>query len=202
MSHKHLKDARLYPLLQRVDQDLANRTRSAGCRRKSCGGRLDVANYPRKPRGVDEFVNLCIDFSWRYSFCCAREGCRRRSTPPSVRFLGPKVYLGVVVMLITALRQGPTPPGAKKLKQELGVDRRTLKRWQQWWREDFPEEQFWKEARRRLFPSALSADDLPRALTELFDVETSVRHLLRCLRYLSPATARFETALHALLWPL
>jgi len=31
--------------------------------------------------------------SWRFSFCCARDGCRTRKTPPSFRFLGRKVYL-------------------------------------------------------------------------------------------------------------
>jgi hypothetical protein len=200
MSHKYLKDARLYHFLNRIDQDLAALVQAAGC--PHCPGRLDVANYPRKPRGVDAFVVLCVAFSVRYSFCCARDGCRRRATPPSVRFLERKVYLGVVVMLITALRQGPTPPGAKKLKEELGVDRRTLKRWQAWWQEVFPQGQFWNESRRRLFPQSPSADDLPRSLTEVFGVESSIRQLLRCLRFLSPATARLEISVHALLWPL
>jgi hypothetical protein len=105
-------------------------------------------------------------------------------------------------MLITALRQGPTPPGAKKLKEELGVDRRTLKRWQQWWQEIFAQGEFWNEARRQLFPLSPSADDLPRSLTEAFKVEASVRQLLRCLHFLSPASARFEISVHAVLWPL
>jgi len=42
----------------------------------------------------------------RHSFCCAEESCRRRTTPASVRFLGPKVYLGAIVALVTALRHG------------------------------------------------------------------------------------------------
>ena len=200
MSHKYLKQASLYPLLDRVDRDLAAQVQAAGC--PKCDGRLDVANYPRKPRGVDAFVVLCGAFSVRYSLCCARDGCRCRATPPSVRFLGRKVYLAVVVMLITALRQGPTPPGAKKLKEELGVDRRTLKRWRVWWQEVFSQGEFWNEARRRLFPQAPSADDLPRSLTDVFGVESSLRQLLRCLRFLSPATARLEVSVHAVLWPL
>lgn len=199
MCHKYLKDARVYPLLNRIDLDLAAAVQAGRC--PYCDDRLDVANYPRKPRGVDAFVALCVAFSLRYSFCCARDGCRRRATPPSVRFLGPKVYLGVVVVLITALRQGPTPPGEKKLKRELGVDRRTLKRWQEWWREIFPEGAFWNEARRQLFPQSPSSDDLPRSLTEAFGVEGSLRQLLRCLRFLSPATARLDLSVHALLWP-
>jgi len=143
-----------------------------------------------------------VAYSFRYSFCCARDGCRRRATPPSVRFLGPKVYVGVVVMLITALRQGPTPPGAKRLKEELGVNRRTLKRWQEWWREVFPQGAFWKEARRRLFPHVPAACELPRSLADTFRVEESVGKLLRCLRFLSPATASFASAVHAGIWPM
>ena len=200
MSHKYLKQARLYPLLDRIDQDLAARVQAAGC--PHCATRLDVANYPRKPRGVEAFVSLCGAYCVRYSFCCDRDGCRRRATPPSVRFLGPKVYLGVVVMLITALRHGPTPPGARRLKEELGVDRRTLKRWQEWWREIFPEGAFWKEARRRLFPHVPAAAELPWSLTETFRVEESIRKLLRCLRFLSPATASLELAVHAAVWPM
>jgi hypothetical protein len=54
---------------------------------------------PRAPRGAAEG----LDASWdsRRSFCCAVEGCRRRSTPPSVRFLGRKVYVGAIVVLAT-----------------------------------------------------------------------------------------------------
>lgn len=40
------------------------------------------------------------------SLCCAR--CRKRRTPPSVRFLGRRVYLAAVVVLACVLRQGPT----------------------------------------------------------------------------------------------
>ncbi|NLS97786.1 MAG: hypothetical protein GXX96_37065 [Planctomycetaceae bacterium] len=38
-----------------------------------------------------------------------RDGCRKRTTPLSVRFLGRKVYLGAVVVLVAAMRQGPSP---------------------------------------------------------------------------------------------
>lgn len=58
------------------------------------------ADYDRKPRGGPEH------WSERHSFCCDQDGCRRRHTPPSVRFLGRKVYVGFVVVLKTALHQG------------------------------------------------------------------------------------------------
>ena len=42
----------------------------------------------------------------RLSFCCDRDGCRKRVTPPSVRFLGRKVFLAVAVILISAITKG------------------------------------------------------------------------------------------------
>jgi hypothetical protein len=82
-----------------VDQDLADCARRQGC---SCGGRLHCANYPRVPRGGLD--HLPEDYGCRYSFCCDLDGCRKRVTPPSVRFLGREVYLGVVVILISSMR--------------------------------------------------------------------------------------------------
>ena len=78
-----LGDATLYEILQRVDEDLAAQARVAGC---TCGGRLHSAVYPRKPRGGP--AGLGTGYETRLSYCCAAEGCRRRTTPPSVRFLG------------------------------------------------------------------------------------------------------------------
>ena len=78
--------ASLWLFLLSVDQDLAERTRQQPC---PCGGRLHRANYPRKPRGCDQ--DLPQDYDSRFSFCCDRDGCRKRITPPSVRFLGRKV---------------------------------------------------------------------------------------------------------------
>ena len=59
----------------------------------------------------------------RLSFCCDRDGCRKRTTPPSVRFLGRKVYLGAIVILISAMRQGPSPRRVRELSARFGVDR-------------------------------------------------------------------------------
>ena len=93
-----------WSFLLSIDKDLADSTRQQGC---SCGGRLHCANYPRAPRGGPD--HLPEEYRCRFSFCCDRDGCRKRMTPPSVRFLGRKVYLGAVVILISAMRQGPTP---------------------------------------------------------------------------------------------
>jgi hypothetical protein len=40
------------------------------------------------------------------------------------------VYLKALVILVTAMRQGPTPMGFKELNGLFDVSRRTLARWQ------------------------------------------------------------------------
>ena len=107
-----------WSLLLSIDRDLAECARRQGC---PCGGRLHCANYARAPRGGPE--HLPDGYRQRFSFCCERDGCRKRVTPPSVRFLGRKVYLGAVVVLISAMRQGPTPRRARELSRLFGVDR-------------------------------------------------------------------------------
>ena len=114
-----------WSLLLSIDRDLAECARRQGC---PCGGRLHCANYPRAPLGGPE--QLPDEYRQRFSFCCERDGCRKRLTPPSVRFLGRKVYLGAVVVLISAMRQGPTPRRARELSRLFGVDRATIARWQ------------------------------------------------------------------------
>jgi hypothetical protein len=176
-----LGDATLYEILQRVDEDLAAQARAAGC---SCGGRLHSAVYPRKPRGGP--TGLGAGYEHRLSYCCAAEGCRRRTTPPSVRFLGRKVYLGAVVTLVSALRQGPTPTRVRVLQDLFGVGERTLRRWRQWWQQIFAEGSFWRAARGRFMP-AVAPGELPRAMAERFGAHTA-DGLCRLLRFLSPIT--------------
>lgn len=92
------------------------------------------ASFPRKPRGP---AALPAGYDRRHSFCCAVDGCRKRVTPLSVRFLGRRVFTGAVVVLVSALRHGLTPPRVRRLREALGVSRRTLERWCVWWCETF-----------------------------------------------------------------
>ena len=69
--------ASFWPFLFVIDQDLAETTRRQGC---PCGGRLHRADYPRKPRGAPD--KLPGTYNTRFSFCCDRDGCRNRATPP------------------------------------------------------------------------------------------------------------------------
>jgi len=176
-----LQDARLYTVLHRVDVDLAEQARASGC--ASCGGVLHRARYPRKPRGGP--IELGAEHGRRLSFCCAREGCRRRKTPPSVRFLGRRVYFGAVVVLACALRDGLTPRRVRELRALLGVDRRTLGRWRQWWREPFVASRFWRATRGRLIPP-VAEEALPSSLLERFAQTTPPGRLLAMLRFLMP----------------
>jgi hypothetical protein len=183
MYHVLFRDANFWSFLFGVDQDLAANTRQQGC---PCGGHLHRANYPRKPRGGCE--NLPESYGYRLSFCCERDGCRKRATPPSVRFLGRKVYLGAVVVLVAAMRQGPSPRRVRELSRLFGADRRTIGRWQVFWREHFPQTAFWKTNRSRLVPK-LAIANLPRALFEAFiHRDDSREDWKRLLWFLSPIT--------------
>ena len=137
MYHDLLRDASFWSFLFTVDEDLARSTSKEGC---PCGGRLHRANYPRQPRGGPD--DLPKEYCYRLSFCCDRDGCRKRVTPPSARFLGRKVYLGAVVILVAAMRQGPTPRRICELSRLFDADRRTIARWQVFWREHFPRRPF------------------------------------------------------------
>jgi hypothetical protein len=190
LCHPFLSDPRFLVVLLGIDRDLAEALRAKGC---PCGGHLHKANYPRKPRGGPE----CSDpeVSLRFSFSCDTDGCRMRATPPSVRFLGRKVYLGVLVVLITAMRQGPTRRGYAELKAHFGADRRTIERWQRWWKEVFASSKFWQSARARIasLPEPL---EFPRALVLVFQAESPER-AVDLLEFLSPITASSRLKMQA-----
>lgn len=180
MWHALLNDTRFFDLLYRFDQDLADQARAQGC---PCGGRLDRADYPRKPRGGP--ADLSPDQEMRQSFCCHRDGCRSRTTPPSLRFLGRRVYFGVAIIVLAAMTHGASPRRVAALRAELGVDRRTLARWQRWWRDDFPASRFWREHRARLSP-ALPADGFPGTLLDRFAPHREPNGIVSLLRFLAP----------------
>lgn len=174
--------ATFWSFLLSIDQDLAERSRQKGC---SCGGRLHSANYRRAPRGGP--ADLPEQCCHRFSFCCDRDGCRKRVTPPSVRFLGRKVYLGAVVVLISAMRQGPTPRRVSEISKLFGVDAATVARWRAFWREHVPNTPYWKVARARLLAVVESTAALPRSLVEAFCCTDDLyRDWARLLRFLSP----------------
>ena len=128
-----LADAKFHEQLLVFDRDLSATARAAGCR--ECGGTLHSAPFARKPRGGP--AGLGREYGQRFSFCCAVDGCRKRATPPSLRFLGRKVYLATVVTLISVMLHGATAARLERLSGVPGIDRRTVARWRAWWRSTF-----------------------------------------------------------------
>lgn len=177
-----LSDARFHEQLLVFDLDLAERAREKGC--PLCGGALHSARYPRKPRGAPG--GLREDYCLRCSFCCAVDGCRSRMTPASLRFLGRKVYLAVVVALVSAMRCGVTEARLQRLSAELGVDRRTLERWRKWWLSAFAAGPFWRAASAAFMPP-VNAAGLPAALLDRFAGDVD-RKVTAFLRFLGPIT--------------
>jgi hypothetical protein len=175
--------ASFWSFLLEIDQDLAETARKNAC---PCGGRLHCANYLRKPRGT--LVQIPEPQRQRLSFCCDRDGCRKRVTPPSVRFLGPKVYLGAVIIVISAMRQGPSPRRVRELSTRFGADRRTIARWQVFWREHVPQTPFWKVAHARFTP-VIKILTLPFSLVDAFLCRCAGEEgWARLLRFLAPIT--------------
>ena len=182
MYHDLPRDASFWQFLFSVDKDLARTTKSQGC---ACGGRLHGAKYPRKPRGAG---NLPEDYNTRLSFCCDRDGCRKRTTPPSVRLPRPEGLPGGHRHSGGRHAQGPSPRRVRALTELFGTDRRTIARWQVFWREHFPQTPFWKAARGRFVRLVLA--DLPRALLEAFAQQAAdAREQWKpLLEFLSPIT--------------
>ena len=131
-----------------------------------CGGPLHRGVYVRKPRGGP--ADLPEAAAVRLSFCCGREGCRRRVLPPSVLFWGRRVYWGAVVLVVTALRQGRVEGvSAQRVQRRFGITRPTLTRWLRYFREHFPQTLAWRRVAGRLWPPVQS-DGLVRDLLSRF----------------------------------
>jgi hypothetical protein len=175
-----LRDPRFYAMKLRMDRALLDEMRSRACRK--CGKALHAADFGRKPRGGP--AGLGADADLRFSLCCAR--CRKRHTPPSVRFLGRKVYWSAVVVLVSAMRHGASPARMRRLREHFGVSRRTVERWRVWWREAFAESAFWKAAVAAFMPPVVR-DLLPASLLKRFTGDGEAP-LVAVLRFLGPIT--------------
>lgn len=176
-----LRDPKFFALLLQLDHDLAAEVREANC---SCGGALHSASYPRKPRGGPE--GLGPEHAMRLSFCCSVEGCRRRMTPASLRFLGRKVFFGVLVVLLPILREGATPQRLDRLAESFTVSLRTLLRWRRWWRETVVESRFW-EATRGRWATPVASEALPGSLLAAFSgIAEPSQRVLAALCWLRP----------------
>jgi hypothetical protein len=160
--------------LTAIDAAILARAAREACR--FCGGPLHRGDYFRKPRG-GLVATAAETFARRFSLCCGREGCRCRATPPSVRFLGRRVYVGAIVIVasVVALVQAI----ASAATRATGVPARTTRRWLRWWRGPFVTTPVFVEISGRLVP-AVERRSLPTSILE---------------RLLGPATARVQSLL-------
>jgi hypothetical protein len=174
---------KLWKLLSELDEQTTLRVAASGC--PTCGGRLHRGDYLRKPRcGL---IALVTDGDVRRtSLCCERDGCRKRALPPSLRFLGRKVYVGPVILLACAFAQLTTLAGAYRT---TGIGRRTVRRWRGWWRNDYAESRHFEQVRGRLMPP-VEPHQLPLALWERFAerAQDGLEALVHLLAFIAPIT--------------
>ena len=180
MCHNLLQDPKIFQWLYRVDEALAEETRTTRC---ACGGRWHRADYPRKPRGG--LRDFRMQYASRFSFCCSH--CRKRRTSPSVRFFGRRVYLALVILLMAGRLTARTP-GAQAVCALLDVPGRTLRRWRDWWRQDFPMTALWK-AEVACYLPPVHREYLPLSLLTRF-ADPPVAAVLDGLALLTPLTIR------------
>jgi hypothetical protein len=173
----------LFERLEAADAQITAVVAAAGC--ESCGGRLHRGDYERKPRG-GLFAASGEAFVVRFSLCCDREGCRQRATPPSLRFLGRRVYVGATVIaasvIALALRR------ASLARSATGIPARTLGRWLSWWRGPFTASAVFVAIASRLV-LRVDTTTLPRSILDRLDGDAVAR--VRCLlEQLAPLTTR------------
>ncbi len=168
--------------LTAIDRAIVERAAQQPCR--DCGGPLHRGDYPRKPRG-GRIAAAAEVFSRRFSLCCGREGCRHRATPPSVRFLGRRVYVGAVVIVGSAVVL--TAMAASAAQRATGVPARTTRRWLRWWRGPFTDSAPFVELSARMVP-APERQRLPLALLERLDVAETSAPVAKLLAWLAPIT--------------
>lgn len=183
MCQSVLQDPGFFALLLHIDREEATRIRKLGC---PCGGRLDQDDFPRKPRGRFPGGD---GWRWRFSLCCAR--CRHRRTPPSVRFLGRRVYCGFWVVLASALCNGLTGWRQTHLAEAVPVPRQTMRRWLQWWTSGFISTPLWVAMRGTFLPP-IAVPHLPASLLARFAAADEPSRLLGLLRWLAPLSTKSE----------
>jgi hypothetical protein len=189
MSHESILGEEWFASLEAFDRQIAEAVAAEGCRH--CGGPLYQGNYERKPRG-GHIAEAGEAFTLRHSLCCGREGCRKRALPPSLRFLGRRVYLEAVVLAASALAMALET--LRMAREVTGVPARTLRRWHGWWTEAFPSSAVWTQLRARFVPPPPVESELPRSLLEraesVLGVDAVSNALLLAACWLSPVTTQ------------
>lgn len=188
VSHESGSALNFHALLFELDRRAQERVRAGGCER--CRGPLHVAHYPRKVRGVSEEAAEAGRYGQRLSLCCGREGCRKRATPPSVRFDGRRLYAAIAVLLLSMRsRERPELEGAAALVQaEPSPSWPTRSRWRSWWRSELLQTA-WFVALRGHLARPVDAERSPASLLSMFG-GGAVEQCRSLLVAISPLTTR------------
>ena len=187
-----LNKSNLFKLLFHIDKDLAELTKQAGC--QHCpNGPLHQANYLRKPRGEGKTLSIPDEYKVQFSFCCGNTDCRKRHKANSVRFFDRRVYWGVTILIIITLKQGRRYGYCyTKIMDMFNINKNTLYRWMEYFREIFPNTNKWKELRGRI-SSEVSNNKLPEDLLDFFILKTNSEEnaIIQCLRFLAKSDSIF-----------
>jgi hypothetical protein len=104
-----------------------------------------------------------------------------------VRFLGRKVYLGAMVVLVMAMEHGLSAKRRKQLIEQLDLYPQTLARWRRWWRKIFPASRCWQANRGHFIPP-VDVSQLPGALLGRLSGEDLPHRVCLLLHLLAPVT--------------
>jgi len=114
------------------------------------------------------------------------DGCRKRFTAPSMRFLSRKVYSSVIIFLVFLLKSKTDELKAEELNLLLGTSLsvETVRRWRNFWVKQVSQSHTWKRA---AFSHGM-AQTLPASLLDQFQqvLNTSLK---LALKWLLPLTA-------------
>lgn len=183
MLHNFLSKAIFHSVLNVIDRDLMDQAKKEGC--SFCKNTLHQANYPRSPAGMPS--EFRVHYDARLSLCC--NSCRKRTTPPSVRFFGRRWFPAPIFIFICILQCGINERRLAQIKKHFGitVSESTWKRWRRFWREAFMTTKFWQREKGILPAIVKTNQNITRVLFDLFNgnLEEKMRLLLR---FLSPLT--------------
>jgi len=181
MSHKSLLNSTFYSLLIAIDNELVVQAQQQGC--PYCGATLHKSDYPRSPLGLPAQHRHYFDE--RFSLCCA--DCRKRTTPPSVRFFGRRRFPAMLLILVSVLKYGINEWRLAQIQRHFGivVSESTWKRWRRWWREVFVHTAFWRQF-KALVPIPDSGP-LPGNLLKAFHGNLESK-MCKLLEFINPIT--------------
>jgi hypothetical protein len=98
------------------------------------------------------------------------------------------VFLGVIVILATAIHNGLAPRRRKELVEKLDLSAQTLWRWKRWWRTDFVQTRYWQGERGRYSPP-IDESALPGSLLGRLRGNGLQERLTRLLWRIAPVTS-------------